>query len=56
MVDTYDVQHFELDYCRQDVTKIAAAIKRKASLPVIGMPGCGKSRLIDFMLHRPGVL
>jgi hypothetical protein len=54
--NTYDVTSFELDYCREDVSKIATAIKQKASLLVIGMPGCGKSRLIDFLLHRPGVL
>lgn len=56
MSDTYDVQHFELDYCQDDVSKIVAAIQSRTSLLVVGMPGCGKSRLIDFLLHRPGVL
>ncbi len=56
MPDTYDVQNFALDYCQTDAATIAAAIKRRASLLVIGMPGCGKSRLINFMLNRPDVL
>ena len=56
MSNAYDVENFELDYCQQNISKIAAAIQNKASLLVIGMPGCGKSRLIDFFLNRPGVL
>jgi DNA-binding winged helix-turn-helix (wHTH) protein len=55
ILDAYDVKSFELDYCQADASKIAAAIRAKASLLVIGMPGCGKSRLIDFLLQRPGV-
>ena len=56
MLDTYDVEHFELDYCHEDVSKIITAIQTRASLVAVGMPGCGKSRLVDFLLHRPGVL
>lgn len=55
MADVYDVEHFELDYCQADILKIIATIRNKASLLAIGMPGCGKSRLIDFLLRRPGV-
>jgi hypothetical protein len=56
MPNTYDVTAFEPDYCQADVSKIAKAIKAKASLLVIGMPGCGKSRLIDFVFKRPDIL
>ena len=56
MSNAYDVTSFDLDYCQKDVSQIVTAIKQKASLLVIGMPGCGKSRLIDFLLHRSGVL
>jgi DNA-binding winged helix-turn-helix (wHTH) protein len=55
MTENYDVTSFRLDYCREDVSKIVKAIKTRASLLVIGMPGCGKTRLIDFLL-RPAVL
>jgi hypothetical protein len=56
MPGAHDVEFFDLDYCQADLSKIATAIKGRASLLVIGMPGCGKSRLIDFLLHRSGVL
>jgi DNA-binding winged helix-turn-helix (wHTH) protein len=52
MTENYDVTSFGLDYCYEDVSKIARAIKARASLRVIGMPGCGKSRLINFLLRR----
>ncbi|HMQ55778.1 MAG TPA: winged helix-turn-helix domain-containing protein [Anaerolineae bacterium] len=55
MSDAYNVEHFPLDYCQTDVSKIVSAIKSKASLLAIGIPGCGKSRLINFLLHRPGL-
>ena len=56
MRDTYDVGSFDLHYCQKDVSKIARAIANRSSLLVVGMPGCGKSRLFDFLLHRPGAL
>lgn len=56
MSNEYDVASFELDYCQQDVTKITKAVKDKTSRLIIGMPGCGKSRLISFVFTRPDVL
>lgn len=50
MAEEYSTTSFELDYCQDDIAKITRAVKTKASLLVIGMPGCGKSRLIDFIL------
>jgi DNA-binding winged helix-turn-helix (wHTH) protein len=54
--DTHGVGSFPLDYCLGDVSRIATAIRKSSSLLVIGMPGCGKSRLFDFLLHRPDAL
>ena len=56
MPQTYDVTSFELSYCSEDLKKMTRAMKAMSSLLVIGMPGCGKSRLIDFLLHKPGAL
>jgi hypothetical protein len=56
MLDAYDIRAFKPDYCQADVEMITAAIKGKSSLLAIGMPGCGKSRLIDFIFNRPDVL
>ncbi|MCB0172432.1 MAG: winged helix-turn-helix domain-containing protein [Anaerolineae bacterium] len=55
MSNAYNVEHFPLDYCQTDILNLVAAIQSSASLLAIGMPGCGKSRLIDFLIHRPGL-
>ena len=52
MSNGYDTTSFKLDYCQNDVAQITGAVKAKASLLVIGMPGCGKSRLIDFVFNH----
>lgn len=55
-MSSYDVQSFPSDYCHREVSVVAAAVQRNASLLLTGMPGCGKSRLIDFIINRPDVL
>ncbi len=55
-MSTYDVQSFDINYYQVDVAKILTAVKNHSSLLVIGMPGCGKSRLMDFIFSRPDVL
>ena len=52
----YDVQSFDINYCQADVEKILTAVKSRSSLLAIGMPGCGKSRLMNFIFSRPDVL
>ncbi|MCB0211219.1 MAG: helix-turn-helix domain-containing protein [Anaerolineae bacterium] len=56
MTTNYDISFFDLDYCQVDVSKIVEAIRSRSSLLAIGMPGCGKSRLINFIFNRPDVL
>jgi hypothetical protein len=56
MSDAYDVRYFEPDYCEKDLSSLADAMHNLTSILLIGMPGCGKGRLFDFLLHKPGIL
>lgn len=56
MTDVYGVENFEPDYCEKDLSNLANAMHNITSILLIGMPGCGKGRLFDFLLHKPGIL
>ena len=56
MIATKSIKNFPLAYRSLEMETLTSWLKTGQSGSVTGLPGCGRSNLLDFLCHRPDVL